>query len=91
MLGITGVSEIKYAKYGEEFINLIIQNSGQTRTVINVDEQLTDTKIAEYIKLLEPTGTLVSPHTIGKILIGSERAFVDAKIKMLPFYGLLYK
>jgi len=87
MLSVSGVSENKYVKYGEAFINLIIQNGGGASNDIGI--HLSDEKIRGYADQLAAIDARVSHHTVGKALLGSDRSSISEKIKTLPFYGLL--
>lgn len=90
-LAINGVSETKYLKYGETFINCIIQNmqNENVNGAESINDALSDEKIEEYIKRFSDNHIKVSVTTIGKTLLGVERDFTNEKVKDFPFFGLL--
>ncbi len=90
-IAISGVSETKYLKYGETFINAIIQNTQNenVHSAQSVNDALSNDKIKEYVKQLSDIGVRVSHTTIGKTLLGVARDFTGEKVKNLPFFGIL--
>lgn len=92
MLAIQGVSKKKFELCGLMFLRELQLHEAPSANVppaFDPAEHLTLEKVREYAKQLKATGSRVSHHTIGKTLIGSEREFVNSKVRALPFYGLL--
>ena len=91
LLDISGVTERKYDLCGEAFLQILREYESHVKHVPVFDpaEHLTIEKVYEYAQQMRDADIRVSPHTIGKILVGSNRDFVTSKVRELPFYGLL--
>jgi ATP-dependent DNA helicase RecQ len=87
MLRIPGVSEIKFEKYGKEFMEAILSFTG-TAADTEEEDLLTPEKLDGFIAVLTPTGFFVTPTLLAKVLIGTTGVSVPVILQDLPFFGL---
>ena len=91
MLRIPGVSENKYDKYGQEFLEVIVKFAGQDSkgSEAPLSELLTHEKLDAYMRVLTSTNLLITPALLGRVLTGSTGVSMPVILQDLPFYGLL--
>jgi ATP-dependent DNA helicase RecQ len=91
MLEIPGVSVRKFERYGADFIMTILEElpPGFKPQLSKWNNALTPDMIRGYIGVMEKRGMRVSAHTVGKILLGSDRDSVPEGAESLPFFGSL--
>ena len=91
MLNISGVSQTKMTRYGFDFMKIIQayreKNGGAKK--INLKDFLTDEKLKLYAQEMKEKGVGLSHHTLGKVLLGSEKAALGESEQSLSFYGVL--
>ena len=91
LLAIPGVSERKYDLCGATFLEVLrtYDSPSQKPDAFDPADHVTLEKVYEYAQMMKQAGMRATPHTIGKVLLGSNRDFVTSKVRALPFYGLL--
>ncbi len=90
MLEIPGISEIKFEKYGKEFLQYINESSKKKIQVApSLDDALSIERMKEYVSIMLSKNIAVSQQVLSKILLGSESATINEKNLDLPFYGIL--
>jgi len=87
MLEISGVSENKFLKYGNPFLDAI--NGNDADPVYNVKTELPYEDLKLYAKELFQAGSVVSHRKLSKILTANINEYEDDSLKKLTFYGLL--
>ena len=91
MLAIQGVSQNKFEKYGDDFLNLIArENTGiPLPPKVKVEEVVSADELKKFAAMMDEQMISVSPHTLTKILLASDKGTFPAKVTLLPFFGLL--
>ncbi|MBK9721937.1 MAG: DNA helicase RecQ [Saprospiraceae bacterium] len=91
MMVISGMSNIKYSKYGHRFEKILQEHSKVIGEEIKnkLDAFIQDEKINEYIQELKNYPVRISHTILGKALLGSERDLMPDALKQLSFYGIL--
>ncbi len=91
MLAIQGVSQSKFEKYGDDFLNLIARESIgiERKPTIKIDDLINVDELKQFAAIMDAQSMSVSPHTLTKILMGSERGTFPENVTRLPFFGLM--
>jgi ATP-dependent DNA helicase RecQ len=90
MLDISGISENKFDKYGQEFLDVIRTfHTTETAEEVPAEAMLVPEKLEAYREELNRSGIPFSPQLLSKILSGKDGVDITPVIRELPFYGIL--
>jgi len=91
MLAIQGVSQNKFEKYGNDFLNLIARESiGLERIpMVKIDALINADELKQFAAIMDAQSMSVSPQTLTKILLASDRGTFPENVRRLPFFGLM--
>lgn len=91
MINISGVSYVKYLKYGHLFEKLIRKKLDlpPTNSDADLDEFFSDEKMTSYIKELSKYPVRISHPTIAYLLLGTKRDSFPDEIYNISYFGLL--
>lgn len=91
MLSISGVSDKKMFRYGIDFLKIIQEHKfgNKENKMPDLNALLTEQKLKMYCDEMKEKNIRLSHHTLGKLLLASDRShFTDAE-QALSFYGIL--
>ncbi|MFN6379953.1 MAG: DNA helicase RecQ [Flavobacteriales bacterium] len=90
MLEISGMSEGKYEKYGNEFLDLLVKSAPPVyKTRVPVDQALSNDNLARYMEELQKAGASVNATLISKLLLGSTDEKLSELRDKVSFYGII--
>jgi hypothetical protein len=90
MLEISGMSEGKYEKYGNEFLDLLVKSAPPVyKTRVPVEQALSNDNLARYMEELQKAGASVNATLISKLLLGSTDEKLNELRDKVSFYGII--
>jgi len=90
MLEISGMSEGKYEKYGNEFLDLLVKSAPSVyKTRVPVDQALSNDNLARYMEELQKAGASVNATLISKLLLVSTDEKLSELRDKVSFYGII--
>lgn len=91
MLAIQGVSQNKFEKYGDDFLNLIARESIglERKPMVKIDALINAEELKQFAAIMDSQSISVTPHILTKILLASDRGTFPENVTRLPFFGLM--
>jgi ATP-dependent DNA helicase RecQ len=90
MMEITGVSENKWRKYGQAFLEAIAHyKSGSAEPVLSIEQIVSRTNMERYLQDMQASGITIVPSHLVHLLLGGEVEGKGEACKELDWWGCL--